>query len=96
MAETIANLEKGGSGGYGIPNYGAISIVAENSALNFAPTTDGLLVVLSSPNGVTNANLQRNGTMIAQVCNTISMPVDKGARYTTDVSIRVARFAPFN
>lgn len=83
------------NGGSEIPNYGAISVIGENRALDFTPTTNGLLIILTSPSTITTASLYRNGVTIAQVCNTISMPIDKGARYTTDISIRMARFVPF-
>lgn len=83
------------NGGGTVPQYDKTVTVVENGSVNYTPTQNGLLSILTDPNVFATTTISENGVVIMNVCNTITVPVRANKTYTTSTAVRIARFAPF-
>ncbi len=85
----------GGKGGLGFPDYSKTTNIANMTKVNYTPTEDGWLFVLSSssPN-IVIVNLFENGIQFCNVGNILLCPIRKGKTYTSSDVVRIANFIP--
>lgn len=78
-----------------VPQYDKTVVVVENGSVNYTPTQNGLLSILTDSNVFSTTTISENGVGIMNACNTITIPVRANKTYTSSTAVRIARFAPF-
>lgn len=79
-----------------IPNYSTQEVILSDSAmttrLNYSPTQDGWIFVLTNSSSLKNVNLLEDNSIFSSACNSLLFPVKAGHTYTSDNGIRVAYY----
>ena len=73
-------------------DYLSSTIIANNQVLNYTPSRDGWMYVLTDGGSFKNDGIYVNGTIQFTVANTMLFPVKAGDNYQSENVIRIARF----